>query len=92
MTHTAQQMIPALNEQVSVRFESIRVDCIVNDVKSSYGNIRLLVIPIAGGGSQWVELGRVQRCIVKNELALSACPKCHKNPCWCELPYSDGVH
>jgi len=59
--HTTREMLPALNEQVSVRFESIRVDCIVDDVKSAYGKVRLLVIPVSGGGSQWVELDRVQR-------------------------------
>lgn len=80
MAHTAKQMIPAINEQVIVRFESITVDCTVNDVKSSYGNIRLLVIPVSGGGSQWVELGRVQRrvqnsaCVVCGNRAKSLVP------------------
>lgn len=71
MTITAKDMIPALNEQVSVRFESIRVDCVVQDVKNSYGVIRLLITPIQGGGSQWVEMGRVQRRVVASELVVA---------------------
>lgn len=71
MTITAKDMIPALNEQVSVRFESIRVDCVVQDVKTSYGTVRLLVVPMAGGGSQWVEMGRIQRRVVASELAVA---------------------
>ena len=71
MTITAKDMIPALNEQVSVRFESIRVDCVVSDVKNSYGTVRLLVVPVSGGGSQWVEMGRVQRRVAASELAVA---------------------
>ena len=71
MTHIAKDMIPALNELVSVRFESIRVDCVVNDVKSSYGGVRLLIVPIAGGGSQWVELGRIQRRVGSDQSAIN---------------------
>ena len=57
---TANEMIPAVGMTVSVRFEEIQVICIVRDVKSAYGRARLQVEPIAGAGSQWVELARVR--------------------------------
>jgi len=58
-TVTATQMIPAVGQRVVVRCEDLRVSCVVQDVKTSYGQPRLLVVPVAGVGSQWVELGRV---------------------------------
>ena len=59
---TATQMIPAVGAQVEVRtgVGEIAVLCEVRDVKTSYGNIRLFVTPVAGSGSAWVELSRVR--------------------------------
>ena len=59
MTHTAKQMLPAVGQRVSVKMESLTVTCEVLDCKSSYGRVRLLVAPLAGSGSQYVEMSRV---------------------------------
>lgn len=58
---TANQMIPAVGMLVTVRFESIDVNCAVQDVKQSYGKTRLLIEPVNGDGSQWIEVNRVVR-------------------------------
>jgi len=60
---TATEMIPAVGQRVYVRFESCRVLCTVQDVKCSYGRPRLFVTPVAGDGSQWIELSRVLEII-----------------------------
>lgn len=56
---TATEMIPAVGATVMVRCESLVVRCRVKDVKESWGRPRLLVVPDAGAGEQWVELGRL---------------------------------
>ncbi len=56
---TAKEMLPAIGQQVAVRFEDITVNCTVRNVKSTYGRTRLLVAPTAGKGEQWIELPRV---------------------------------
>ena len=58
-SNSALAMLPAIGQQVAVRFEEILVNCTVRNVKSSYGRTRLLVTPAAGMGEQWVELPRV---------------------------------
>ena len=58
--HTANEMIPAIGQGVTVRFEDLHIHCTVRDVKSSYGRIRLLVSPVSGNGSQWVEPSRIR--------------------------------
>lgn len=59
MANTALDMIPALGARVLVRCETLQVECTVRNVKNSWGQPRLLVEPVAGSGTQWVELGRV---------------------------------
>ena len=56
---TCMTMLPAIGHTVNVRFESMTFECIVLDVKSSYGKARLQVIPESGTGIQWVEVSRV---------------------------------
>lgn len=70
MTHTAQQMVPAVGKNVRLKFESLFIDCTVMDVKSSYGKVRIQVRPIAGAGLQWVELSRAVRS--ETELKVTA--------------------
>lgn len=59
MSHTAKAMLPAIGQQVNVRCEDLQILCTVTDVKSAYGVIRLQVQPVAGTGSQWVQLERI---------------------------------
>lgn len=56
---TATEMIPAVGMTVLVRFEDCQVSCTVADVKHVYGKARVLITPVNGLGSQWVELSRV---------------------------------
>lgn len=57
---TAREMLPAIGQTVEVRFEELSVLCTVLDVKTAYGRPRLLIKPLTGTGSQWVELSRVK--------------------------------
>ncbi len=59
MQNTAKQMLPAIGQTVLVRCEQMQVACLVMDVKNSYGQVRLYVIPVAGNTGQWIEMGRV---------------------------------
>jgi hypothetical protein len=61
MANTAREMSPAIGTVVIVRCESLEVSCIVIDVKNSYGRERLLIKPVAGEGTQWIEMSRVIR-------------------------------
>lgn len=56
---TCKDMLPAIGQTVLVRCEDMQVACIVADVKSSWGNTRLYVIPVAGCRGQWVEMARI---------------------------------
>lgn len=68
---TANEMIPAVNATIGVRFESLIVMCRVLDVKCSYGKPRLQVKAINGYGTQWIELSRVHPAYMTNALTPS---------------------
>ena len=59
MSATCLSMLPAVGAKITVRFESLSIDCTVKDVKNSWGKPRLLVEPLTGRGEQWVEMSRV---------------------------------
>jgi hypothetical protein len=63
MAHTAKQMIIAVGTKVLVRCETIWVTCVVIDVKNVYGRERLLIRPVVGDGTQWVEMSRIVRAL-----------------------------
>lgn len=63
MANTAKQMIIAVGSNVLVRCEDLWVTCVVEDVKNSYGRERLLVRPVVGDGTQWVEMSRIVRAL-----------------------------
>ena len=56
---TAKEMLPAIGSRAMVRFESILVECVISDAKFSYGNARVLVSPVAGTLTQWVDFSRL---------------------------------
>jgi hypothetical protein len=59
---TAAQMSVAIGQKVNWNAsKDIKVECEVRDVKQAYGNIRLLIVPVAGIGSQWVDVNSVSR-------------------------------
>ena len=58
---TAKMMTPAIGTIVGVPFGSlgnVTVAFKVKDVKSSYGNMRLLVEPMSGTGACWIDATR----------------------------------
>ena len=59
MTYTANQLIVAVGQTVNVRVEKWTVPMIVKDAKTAYGVPRILVEPVNGEGSAWVELSRL---------------------------------
>ena len=71
MAHTVNDLKPSIGATVLVRFESIRVSCVVLDAKSAYGRARFLVSPVgtAASNSQWVEMDRFARPISSDLLA-----------------------
>lgn len=62
--HTAKSMAPAIGTHVDVAcgIGNIAFTAVVQDVKSSWGNIRLLVKPLNGQGESWIELSRLRPC------------------------------
>lgn len=56
---TATQMLPAIGRACMLRMESLSIECTITDVKTAYGRARVQVQPIAGCGTQWVELSRI---------------------------------
>jgi hypothetical protein len=56
---TALQMYQAIGRPARLRCDGLLVDVTVMDVKMSYGKARLLVQPIAGVGTVWVEMDRL---------------------------------
>ena len=60
--HTVKYMTPAIGKHVDVAcgIGNIAFTAIVMDVKSSWGNIRLLVRPLSGQGESWIELSRLR--------------------------------
>jgi hypothetical protein len=78
--HTARQLAPAIGAEVLVRFESVNIACTVVDAKNSWGQVRLLIQPVAGKGQQWIELGRLVDLVqvAAWTLQASACPRCSR--------------
>lgn len=62
MNHTVKHMLPAIGAVVSIAsgIGDIQFEAAVMDVKSSWGNIRLLVQPVSGNGTAWIELSRLR--------------------------------
>jgi hypothetical protein len=58
---TAIEMQAAINKYVWLKVDTLRVLCMVDDVKVSFGQPRFLIRPIAGNGSQWMEIGRLEK-------------------------------
>lgn len=67
---TAKQMVPAIGQETLIHtgIAGLEVSVVVRDVKTAYGNIRLLVAPKDGRGQAWVDLTRVVRGHVSSEL------------------------
>lgn len=61
MTYTAKQLIVAVGQTVNVKVESWTVPMVVKDAKTAYGVPRVLVEPVSGEGSAWVDLSRISR-------------------------------
>lgn len=52
-------MAALLGRTVTVKIETLRVECVIQDCKMSYGALRVLVEPVRGSGSQWIDQHRV---------------------------------
>ena len=57
--NTVTQLLPAVGALVAVRMEDMVINCRVTDAKSAWGQVRLQVEPLAGSGSQWVDISRI---------------------------------
>jgi hypothetical protein len=68
---TVRELRPALGAEVIVRFEQLSIACVVLDAKSSYGRERLLIQPLIGCGTQWVELSRITGRHTRDSLAIA---------------------
>lgn len=40
--------------------------------------VSLCGVKLAGGSSSWITLGRMERCVVCEEMKVKPCPKCGK--------------
>jgi hypothetical protein len=59
MAFTANKLNMAIGQVVRIRIESWIVPMAILDAKSSYGQARVLVAPLNGSGSAWVDLSRI---------------------------------
>ena len=57
---TAAEMQELINRHVYLPTDGLLVECVVSNVKVSYGKLRLRVIPISGRGETWVDAARVR--------------------------------
>ena len=59
---TAREMVPALGSRVLISSGIGEIEIMVSviDVKTSWNQVRLLVSPVSGSGSAWVELSRLR--------------------------------
>lgn len=53
------EMAEMIGKTVRVKVEGFTVPMTISDVKTAYGNKRLLVSPIGGSGESWVDASRV---------------------------------
>jgi len=56
---TATETAALVGQKAWVKLETLRVECVICDVKSAYGAHRYLVEPTRGFGRQWVEVNRL---------------------------------
>ena len=52
---TAQEAIKIMGTTRRINLQSLSVDVVVLDIKTSYGRTRYLVSPVAGTGQMWTE-------------------------------------
>ena len=60
MPETTNTLTALIGQTALVRFETVYVSCKVIDSRFAWGRTDLLVEPISGHGSQWVEKSRVK--------------------------------
>jgi hypothetical protein len=62
MTMTVKELAARIGEDALVSFEkgNVTVRCRIVDARTAYGKAQLLVEPVAGSGSTWVEEARIQ--------------------------------
>jgi hypothetical protein len=53
------EIVSLLGRTVTIKMESVQVECVIRDGKQVYGSTRLLVEPIRGAGHQWVDRARL---------------------------------
>lgn len=60
---TAKEMTPAIGAtvEISTGVGEMTVTARVLDAKTSWNQVRLLVAPLAGTGTAWIELSRLRR-------------------------------
>ena len=56
---TVTQMSEVLGKRVDVTMCGLTVACEIRDAKVSYGRARLLIAPLAGNGTVWIEPQKV---------------------------------
>ena len=57
------EMAKLIGTEVLIRTESWNVPMWIQDVKETYGKVRLLVTPVHGSGAAWVDESRVRGTI-----------------------------
>lgn len=54
---------PIVGQTLAAQFEDLIVCVVVQDIKHSYGHVRLLVTPVTGSGSQWIDRRRIVKSV-----------------------------
>ena len=68
---TAHEMQEMINMRVYLPVDGgLLVECVVSNVKVSYGKLRVRVMPISGQGETWVDAARVRPLAGQTKSAL----------------------
>jgi len=71
---TTNEMLPAVGQTAVLRMEDLQIEVTIRDVKTAYGRVRLLVAPITGCGTQWLNWGAFGWSVTYTRSGLQANP------------------
>lgn len=49
------EAVAMIGKTVYIVLDKFNIECVVKDVKHTYGRVRFQVVPVAGTGEAWVE-------------------------------------
>lgn len=56
---TVKEMAGLIGTEVHIWIESLGIRCTIIDVKQTWGQVNILIVPVGGSGEKWVSMNRV---------------------------------